>query len=155
MILGFKRIFPWGDETMFREKIMNGIKLHTFRADPYNRWKPCMSIQMVYRGPKYSILDHFNKGIPELESLSGKQEVKIIWFYKNEYVETSLPLRTIAGPHGEFDYYPAIWIDGRQLKEPEIKQLAINDGFDSVEDFFRWFKHDWSGKILHWTDLRY
>lgn len=37
----------------------------------------------------------------------------------------------------------------------EMKFLAINDGFDSVEDFFAWFNKDFTGKIIHWTDLKY
>jgi hypothetical protein len=34
-------------------------------------------------------------------------------------------------------------------------QLAKNDGFDTIEDFFAYFNKDFTGKIIHWTDLRY
>lgn len=54
-------------------------KIHTMREDPHNRWRAGRSIQMVYRGPKYSILDHFNKGIPELEKCKSVQKVEIKW----------------------------------------------------------------------------
>jgi len=164
MILGFKQQFPWKEPTYFREKILAGAgygpivsmpKIHTMREDPYNRWKAGMSIQMAY-GVRTKNYEQFNKGITELEKCVSTQAIKIIWFYKNEYIKTDLPLKQINGPHGEFNYYPAIWIDGRQLLTfGEIITLAHNDGFDSVIDFFKWFNRDWSGKIIHWTDFRY
>ena len=30
-----------------------------------------------------------------------------------------------------------------------------NDGFDSIENFLRWFNKDFEGKIIHWTGFRY
>jgi len=170
MILGFMQKSANGDPTYFREKILSGVgrsyetthgtislnpKIHTLRIDPHNRWKPGMSIQMVYRGPKYSILDHFNKGIPELERCVSIQRIKLTWIYKNAYVETNLPLRKIKGPHGEFNYYPAIWIDDKPMNQAQIELLAANDGFDSIYQFFKWFNKDFTGKILHFTDYRY
>ena len=184
MLLGFMQKFPWKGEdkqpvpTNFREKILAGAgylmssqilsdeiknklgvithpdsiytpKIHTFREDPYNRWKLGMSIQMVYRGPKYSILDHFNKGIPELERCVSVQKIKIEWF---SYHMKPLEIMSIKGGTSRV---PVVKIDDRELSGMELEKLAANDGFDSVEDFFRWFKRDWSGKCLHWTDFRY
>jgi hypothetical protein len=39
----------------------------------------------------------------------------------------------------------------------EIEELAINDGFDSVADFWDYFSSygDFEGRIIHWTDLTY
>ena len=37
----------------------------------------------------------------------------------------------------------------------EIELLAKHDGFNSMEDFFKWFDKDFKGKIIHWTDFRY
>lgn len=172
MILGFKQQFPWSTKknpapTNFREKILAGVgmvnihskaptsvgvlednfsltgnsiykpKIHTMREDPHNRWRAGRSIQMVYRGPKYSILDHFNKGIPELEKCKSVQKVEIKW------IKPEIPTGA------------EVIIDGRFLSYDEIDTLAINDGFNSIEDFFRWFRNNWSGYILHWTDFRY
>lgn len=39
--------------------------------------------------------------------------------------------------------------------EDNILKLANNDGFDTVEDFFAYFNKDYTGKIIHWTDLKY
>ena len=110
MILGFKQHFDKKklEPTYFREKILAGVgvitingdninpkgpilqdgfkpKIHTLRLDPHDRWKQGMSIQMVYRGPNYSILDHFNKGIPELEKFVSTQKIEIKW-YKGDYI---------------------------------------------------------------------
>jgi hypothetical protein len=46
-------------------------------------------------------------------------------------------------------------IDGRWITDAELKILSVNDGFDSVDDFFEWFNEDFAGKIIHWTDLKY
>jgi len=157
MILGFKQQFPWKEPTNFREKILYGVgraiwltprqikkfaKIHTMREDPHNRWKPGMSIQMVYRGPKYSILDHFNKGIPELEKCVSVQQIKIQWI-------------TFTVAEKSFQAIDITIDGGKSLRSDQIMILAANDGFNSVEDFMRWFNKDWEGKIIHWTDFRY
>lgn len=136
-------------------------KLHTFRLDQYDRWKAGMNIQMVYRGPKYSILDHFNKGIPELEKCKSTQKVEIKWY---TFHTKDLPI--MRGDEKSLtpkpkDYLttrsPVVIIDGITFSSgcTQIKQLAINDGFDSLESFYGYFNKDFSGKIIHWTDLRY
>ena len=33
--------------------------------------------------------------------------------------------------------------------------LVQNDGFASISDFFKFFNKDYTGKIIHWTDLKY
>lgn len=164
MTLGFKQKFPWGEPTNFREKILAGVgrkevtvstslhtsipqfhtgyeitessfkpKIHTFRSDPTNRWKAGRKIEMVYRGAGYKILDHFNKGIPELEKCVSVQSIVI----------TNHPS------------WLDIVIDDKPMKEDVINQIVQNDGFDSFDSFCKWFKKDFSGKIIHFTDLRY
>ena len=46
-------------------------------------------------------------------------------------------------------------IDNIVLTNKQIEQLAKNDGFDSVQDFFNWFNEDFNGRIIHWTDFKY
>jgi hypothetical protein len=46
-------------------------------------------------------------------------------------------------------------IDGRSLNWQEVKILAKNDGFKSITQFFEWFNKDFTGKIIHWTKLKY
>lgn len=171
MTLGFKQQFPWATKdsqvpTYFREKILLPTKLrllpygaaeswypkiHTMRADPTNRWKAGRKIEMVYRGAGYKIIDHFNKGIPELEVCTGVQKVEISW-----YTYHAKPLE-IMGLKGGTHREPIVIIDGQRYPGAcsQIRDLAKNDGFDSLEDFYKWFNKDWEGKIIHWTDYRY
>lgn len=37
----------------------------------------------------------------------------------------------------------------------EPKTLALNDGFESVKQFFQWFNEPFVGKLIHWTDSKY
>lgn len=57
---------------------------------------------------------------------------------------------------------PLVWVDDTVFYDHffgfgfnEMLQLAQNDGFDTIEDFFAYFNEDFYGKIIHWTDLRY
>lgn len=140
MILGFKQKFPWGEPTYFREKILLPTKprilaygaaetwypkIHTMRSDPHNRWKAGRSIQMVYRGPNYSIQDHFNKGIPELEKCVSTQKVKIINCNESVPDKTLGFVDCILVRGVEFHNYWMVFVDDDALTEYEIEQLAI------------------------------
>ena len=171
MVLGFKQYFPWNGEygkpepTYFREKIItvammqrtpNGgllpeetpsmpnipipfiPKIHTFREDSHNRWKAGMKVSMVYRGAGYKIIDHFNKDIPELDTIKSIQKIEI------KYGKDLGVFKAVI-----------VAVDGRILDEYERVKLAQNDGFKDSDQLFKWFKTDWSGKILHFTDFRY
>jgi len=50
-----------------------------------------------------------------------------------------------------------VWIDGIICTFDEVEYLSINDGFDSIEDFWSWFDQysPFTGKIIHWTKLMY
>lgn len=59
-------------------------------------------------------------------------------------------------------YFMQIRIDGgRPLSLKQQKQLAKNDGFETLADFFHFFKAPrtgklaYKGKIVHLTDLKY
>lgn len=48
-----------------------------------------------------------------------------------------------------------VFISGKRIDD--IEELAINDGFDSVDDFWAWFDvyTPFIGKIIHWSNFRY
>jgi hypothetical protein len=58
-------------------------------------------------------------------------------------------------------FRPWVKVDGKsiytldQIDLNKMLQLANNDGFDTIEDFFAYFNKDFTGKIIHWTDWRY
>jgi hypothetical protein len=151
MTLGYSQQFPWGKHTKFKEKILLGVghfsmqpekpKLHSMREDAKDRWKPGMAIHHVY-GNRTKARECFleNKCI-------STQRVQIR--YSKVTGKDSMGNYVVVGNSR------IVLIDGRVMSDETVKQLAINDGFDSVEDFFRWFGENWSGKIIHWTKLRY
>ena len=172
--------FPWRGEdglpeaTNFREKILaigDGgpiwtPKIHTFREDKHNRWKAGMKVQMVYRGAGYKIIDHFNKDIPELDRIRSIQKIRIKW-HEDKFM--FIPRRNVNIYVDDHLIVEATLTDGYigcshnyrhvrgivALGELNCDLIAVNDGFSGLSHFFKWFKNDWQGKILHFTDFRY
>ena len=110
-------------------------KVHTIRADKKNRWKVGDKIHMVV----------FNRTKNRFQ-FAPVLEVKLIQKIKinnKSYISTD----------NLFD--ETVFIDDRILTRDELKQLVLNDGFESIEQFFEWFNEDFTGKIIHWTDLKY
>jgi hypothetical protein len=180
MTLGFKQQFPWGESTNFREKILAGVgkeiglatsgekfiinswpkeifpnpftpKFHTFRADPHNRWKAGRKIEMVYRGAGYKILDHFNKDIPELSKCVSTQKIDIT-IRRTDSIPQVMNIRIDDKLRFVIPLQPNIKV---ATPYSDYMTLIRNDGFENLAKFFKWFKKDFSGKIIHWTDLRY
>jgi hypothetical protein len=130
MRIHFKTKFSWGIPTNFIEKITRQPgywpKLTTIRDDPHNRWKIGMKMDMVTGSRFKSVLFHS-------EVCKSVQKLAII------RADCTL-----------------VFVDNRKLGPSEVVRLALNDGFDSTDDFFRWFsKTETDLKIIHWTDLKY
>jgi len=165
MILGYRQYFPWGTQTCFRAKIRNQIynlphsilfpsikitqrKIHTIREDVHNRWKPGMKIHHAYgvRTKKYDCFAESDcVSVQSIEIYQVSIDDVDASSYTKEYIKNS------NEPFKIFEVY----IDGRRLTGTEFETLAKNDGFDSVDDFFRWFDKPFKGKIIHWTDYKY
>tara|TARA_R110002126_G_scaffold251055_3_gene394053 strand:+ start:2333 stop:2857 length:525 start_codon:yes stop_codon:yes gene_type:complete len=106
-------------------------KLHTIRQDATNRWKEGNDI-------------HFYINVRKRNMFNFAPVVKV------------KSVQIIQIKHsGERWRMPWVMIDGSLQTAVEIKQLAINDGFETVEQFFTWFNEDFTGKIIHWTNLKY
>lgn len=143
MILSYKKQFPWGEPTNFEEKILNGSKIHTFREDKNRRWKAGRKAHHA-NGVRTKNYNCFKEG-----PCDGIQEIGIYY-----------TLNESSGSHDRV----LIYIDGKMrydLTSPSNERsmfvwtLAKNDGFDSIKDFFKWFKTDFAGVIIHFTDFRY
>ena len=131
MILGFKKQFP--------DKIMAGTKNHTIREDATNRWKVLMTIHMA-TGVRTKHYKCFKE-----EVCTGVQKIEIKW----SHLYKDAPRASVSVDDKCIGTYTNGYPSGL------LKVLAINDGFNSVEEFFDWFRFDFEGKIIHWTDLRY
>ena len=111
-------------------------KLHTIRRDVHNRWKQGMLIDYFINARKKNMF----RFAPRIHAFS-----------KQRILMTYLPQCGLGF---------RVSINGRELVEDEVEQLAFNDGFEAVEDFEDYFisqmqENQYSGKIIHWTNLKY
>jgi len=177
MLLGFMKTFKLpgthlqGRPTFFAEKIrlclapkIKGLqpKIHTIRVDRFNRWKAGRIIRMCY-GLQSKHFERINTAPFSTQPMPGIglcKSVQTIEIYDKSDMPSGLHMDekclwkiNIIG----IDFYKAfmVCVGGRWLTTKEIEQLAVNDGFENTHDFFTWFKDDFKGKIIHWTDFKY
>ena len=133
MILGFDKRFP--------DKILGGTKKHTIREDTYGRWKAGMKIQLA-TGVR-------TKNYAEFAELICKdvQKIEIKYTDNRGIVEIYIDDKFFGSIHR--------FIPDKSVNQMNVVKLITNDGFDNIKDFLTWFKRDFTGKIIHWTDLRY
>lgn len=125
MILSFKQ--------QFIKPIHDGIKIHTFRLDPADRWHAGRTIQGA-TGVRTKHYKEFFSGL-----CYSVQLVKIQWL-------KGAPAVCVWTKDPEEYYY---------FSDEKIELAAKNDGFKDTEEFFEWFDKDFSGKIIHWTKFKY
>ncbi|MGC3945328.1 MAG: hypothetical protein QM762_12580 [Chryseolinea sp.] len=171
MTLGYKSKFTDGTQTYFKEKLLiaaaQGLmidvnmpyikmpltlavlgitsikpKIHSIRDDEKDRWRGNMLVHHVY-GNRTAARDNFL-----ISRAVSTQRIQIMDTKKISLDE--------KGNDTSFGRMRTILIDGKFLRPTEkLEQLAINDGFNSLEHFFTWFPSNYSGKIIHFTKLRY
>ena len=153
MTLSFKQKFKNGSKTYFVEKILKGLE---------------EKLSLDIKEYKESFSNRFNEALelskpPKIHTI--REDKKNRWRRGNK-IHFVVNNRT----KNRFQFAPIleaqsiqiieirgglIYVDNKQLNESEINSLAINDGFKSVEDFFKWFQSDFTGKIIHWSNLKY
>ncbi len=114
-------------------------KLHTIRADDTNRWYKGRDIHFKVWQDKPYHSDTFQ--FAPIIKCTSVQKIEII------YSDDEL-----------CDFHclePVIKIDNKPLSLEEVEELAVNDGFKDAHKFCQWFGEDFSGKLIHWTDLKY
>lgn len=110
-------------------------KLHTIREDSKNKWKPGNLIHFVINNQtplRYQFA-------PVLKCTSV-QKFRVAYFYNPKTQEFDIPM---------------VLVDDKEIKGAKLKLLAVNDGFDSVADFLKYFNTNFTGKIIHWTNIKY
>lgn len=117
--------------------VLAGTKIHSMREDLKNRWKVGMTIHMS-TGARTKDYEQFSE-----EYCLGIQKVGLY-----------------QGSVGIL-----VLVDGRQLLETQILEVARNDGFADIASWMRFFvpeipedphnMNQWTGKIIHWTDKMY
>lgn len=131
----------------------NGIhdktpKKHSIREDGHDRWKDGTNIHFVINDRTPNRFQF----APVLPCVST-QKIEIIWNKPLSELFNTLP-GIFALNNGKGNYV-CVFIDGKPMSRSIVNQLALNDGFNSIEDFFLWFNTDFNGKIIHWTNLKY
>lgn len=127
MILNFQK-----SKHSFKEKIQKGTKIHTIRKDEKNRFKQGVMIDFKqWSGRPY----HSN-------NLSFKERLPVMEVQTIEIYFIGRKINTI-------------YVNDRYLMLNDIINIVKNDGFDSLEDFAEYFKTNFKGKIIHWTDYSY
>jgi len=105
-------------------------KLHTIRYDDKDRWKIGNKI-------------HFVIGNRTKKRFQFAQVLKVKSIQK-------IQIKNV------FNDRHSILIDDIILSKKQIETLALNDGFNSVDEFWDYFTGtDADAKIIHWTNLRY
>lgn len=124
-------------------------KHHTIREDKNDRWKAGTKIDFFINCRQKNMF----RFAPVLPVVSV-QEV----FMTKRGNDLEITIAKVGSYIGSDDFY---------LYHDAKKELAINDGFDSLEEFNAYFLerineqytetgNSWfSGKIIHWTNLRY
>lgn len=146
MILNFSIYQPFNKKpTRFKERILSNEKCHTLREDKSNRWYRGAAIHFC-TGARTKAYDNFKNG-----KCQGTQEIVI----QKCSMLRGIPLTRKKYRYEINEFFYEIIVDNRKMTTDMIDKLAKNDGFDSTEDFFTWFKDGFEGKIIHWTPIRY
>lgn len=108
-------------------------KLHTIRVDAKDRWHPFLMIHFFINNRTPDMF-RFAPIVP----CTATQKIMII----------------SNGPN-DFD----VFVDDIALSASEQERFIVNDGFDSREEFEAHFlppsTSSFTGKLIHWTELRY
>jgi len=110
-------------------------KIHTIREDLKNKWKPGNLIHFVINNRT-----KFRYQFAPLLKCVSVQKFVVHYDYnsKNELWDK-----------------PLVYVDGKQIRGKKLFLLANNDGFETVEAFFKYFNTNFTGKIIHWTNKKY
>lgn len=125
-------------------------KLHTIRQG-LGRWGAGMDIHMVINNRTSNRFQF----APTIKCKSvQKIEIKNADHLPMNSKDISCLLNILV--NGE-NYYLAyqVKVDGLLLNNSRTVELAVNDGFDTVDAFFAYFNKDFTGTLIHWTDLKY
>jgi hypothetical protein len=157
LILGY----DWNNSIIIDDKVRLP-KLHTIREDKPNRWHEGLTIHMAY-GHRTKQYDQFNKGHDRISTVTGIQAIRIehvlgptVGMNTNYFYNHAYQKKHQKAPGGVTMFHTCkMFIDDVEMSIDQMKELAVNDGFESLDNFFDWFSEPFVGKIIHWTDITY
>lgn len=133
MVIGYKKRFV--------EPIKAGTKKHTVREDKHNRWRAGLTMHMA-TGIRSKYYNCFNQ-----THCTGTQPITM---HMEKDDDGGLSVLVIK-------------VNGKRLDDTTINSFVVADGFKDLHDFKKWWlpelavrpAYTYTGKIIHWTDLRY
>lgn len=146
----FGNYWPWFPDAHPR---LEYPKVHTFREDLKDRWHVGTKIDFFINCRQKDMF-RFAPVLPVVST----QKVEITWKENTisfKYLGLEFDRSCIIKIDNRF-FGDVYLLDGKVLTSSyNLPELAMNDGFDTLEDFLAYFKEDFKGKIIHWTDLKY
>ncbi|WP_163401486.1 hypothetical protein [Flavobacterium fluviatile] len=140
-----KYIFPEMYYECINKKLLKLVeakpKIHTIREDPKDRWKVGMMIDF-FINVRTKKMFRFAPVLPVVST----QKVEIIITQNCGFRKRQVWIDDVFAIYYEY---------GHRVIDKGLLELVQNDGFDTIEDFFAYFNEDFTGKIIHWTDLKY
>lgn len=133
MILSFNK--------KFKPLILEGRKVHTIREDKRSRWKELVPIHFA-TGARTKEYEQFHEAV-----CVSVQDIELKYTDMRGAVEIYIDGRHFGTWHR--------FMPQNSVNPEGILQLAVHDGFEGVKEFLNWFKRNFKGKIIHWTELRY
>ncbi|MBP4139971.1 hypothetical protein [Flavobacterium geliluteum] len=117
-------------------------KIHTIREDKNDRWKKGNKIDFFINVRQKNMF-RFAPVLPVVST----QKVMIVWYdlFGKLMVRVFIDGKSFA----------TVKFADKLIITGNILELAQNDGFDTVAEFFEYFNEDFKGKIIHWTDKQY
>lgn len=123
-------------------------KIHTIREDKKDRWKVGTKIDFFINVRQKNMF----RFAPVLQVVCI-QKIKIRWYSPSDETKTA---RIYID---DKSFACAIWHKGKEdnpiYTGKGFLKFCQNDGFDTIDDFFKYFDKDFEGKLIHWTDKRY
>ena len=116
-----------GFKEQFKPKILDGTKIHTLRVDKNKRWQ---------KGKKI----HFATG---QRTKNYNQFMSGVCTFNQAVVLKPVERKIYVGLNGKVGLLP----------KSQHETLAIRDGFDSLDKFWKFFNKTFFGVIVHWTDI--
>lgn len=142
--------------TFFVEKIRKGLnleennfipKIHTIRADEKDLWKVGKNIHFIINNRTPN-----RKQFAPLTPVISTQKIEMNNRFGYSSFEVLIDGKIFAQRHYGND---------KDINYQGLEKLAINDGFDCVADFIKYFESQmdennvFKGKLIHWTDTIY
>lgn len=141
--------------THFVEKIRKSLcleennfkaKKHTIRADEKDLWKVGRNIHFIINNRTSN-----RKQFAPLTPVISTQKIEMNNRFGYSSFEVLIDGKIFAQRHYGND---------KDVNYQGLEELAINDGFDCVADFVKYFESQmingiFKGKLIHWTDILY